>query len=417
MRQSLLAICLFFSVPMYAQQHLRVLFLGNSYTAVNSLPQVLSAAALSAGDTLTYEENSPGGYTFQGHASNSTSLGKIAAGNWHAVVLQEQSQLPSFPIEQVQADVFPYARQLDSLIHLNSPCAKTVFYMTWGRKNGDASNCPNWPPVCTYAGMDSLLSMRYVMMATANQSTVSPVGAVWKYLRQNHPGIELYQADESHPSAAGTYAAACAFYATLFNKNPESISYTFSLPPADAQAIRSAAKTVVFDSLSKWDFTIGPKSVFSFTSVPHLFQAHFINQSLHAQSYHWDFGDGTFSDQENPSHTFPGIGLYTVQLIASRCNRYDTTNRMVRFEPGSVAQPFHQPDFWLLPNTEDDRSTLYSYVPLQHVSIYTGTGKLLHRWPQMAAGTFLHFYLPNGIYLLQVHTATQKKILRFCVYH
>lgn len=417
MRHYLLAIYLFFSVPMYAQQHLRVLFLGNSYTAVNSLPQVLSAAALSAGDTLTYEENSPGGYTLQGHASNSTSLGKIAAGNWHAVVLQEQSQLPSFPIEQVQADVFPYARQLDSLIHLNSPCAKTVFYMTWGRKNGDASNCPNWPPVCTYAGMDSLLSLRYVMMATTNQSTVSPVGAVWKYLRQYHPGIELYQADESHPSAAGTYAAACAFYATLFNKNPESISYPFSLLPADAQAIRSATKKVVFDSLQKWDFTIGPKSVFSFTSVPHLFQVQFINQSLHAQSYHWDFGDGTFSDQENPSHTFPGIGLYTVQLIASHCGRYDTTNRMVRFEPGNVAQPLHHPDFSLLPNTEDGRSTLYSNAPLQQVSIYTGTGQLIRQWPQMMAGTALHFYLPDGIYLLQVQHGGQEKVLRFCVYH
>lgn len=417
MRKIVLITLIILSGKLHAQLHLHVLFLGNSYTAVNNLPQVLSDAALSAGDTITFEENTPGGYTLQGHATNSTSLGKIAAGNWQAVVLQEQSQLPSFPIEQVQTDVFPYARQLDSLIHLNSPCAKTVFYMTWGRKNGDASNCPNWPPVCTYAGMDSLLSMRYMMMATANHSAVSPVGAVWKYLRQYHPGIELYQADESHPSAAGTYAAACAFYATLFNKNPESISYTFSLPPADAQAIRSATKTVVFDSLQKWDFTTGPKSVFSFTSVPHLFQAQFINQSLYAQSYHWDFGDGTFSDQENPSHTFPGIGLYTVQLIASRCNRYDTTNRMVRFEPGSVSRPFHQPDFSLLPNAEDGQSTLYSSVPLQQVSIYTGTGQLIRHWQQTPTGTALRFYLPNGIYVLQVHSATNEKILRFCVHH
>ena len=297
MRNYVLIVSLIFSVPLQAQQHLRVLFLGNSYTAVNNLPQVLADAALSAGDTLTYDGNTPGGYTLQGHATNSTSLGKIAAGNWHAVVLQEQSQLPSFPIEQVQTEVFPYARQLDSLIHLSSPCAQTVFYMTWGRKNGDAANCPDWPPVCTYAGMDSLLALRYLLMGDTNHATVSPVGAVWKYLRQNNPGIELYQADESHPSAAGTYAAACCFYATLFKKNPELISYSFSLPAAYAQAIRLAAKTVVFDSLYKWDFTTAPKANFYFTSVFHLFQAQFINQSTGADSYRWDFDDGTFSNQ------------------------------------------------------------------------------------------------------------------------
>ena len=31
-----------------------------------------------------------------------------------------------------------------------------VFFMTWGRENGDDMNCPNWPPVCTYEGVDDL---------------------------------------------------------------------------------------------------------------------------------------------------------------------------------------------------------------------------------------------------------------------
>ena len=50
--------------------------------------------------------------------------------------------------------------------------------MTWGRENGDQSNCQSWPPVCTYEGMDDLLRERYMIMANDNNALVAPVGAV-----------------------------------------------------------------------------------------------------------------------------------------------------------------------------------------------------------------------------------------------
>lgn len=78
---------------------------------------------------------------------------------------------------------------------------KRCFY-DLGKKEGDAGNCPFWPPVCTYSGMDSLLNLRYRMMAEDNDALLSPVGQVWHYIRDNHPEIELYNADMSHPSSA-----------------------------------------------------------------------------------------------------------------------------------------------------------------------------------------------------------------------
>lgn len=41
----------------------KVLFLGNSYTAVNNLPQMMADVAVSAGDSLWFDSNTPGGYT------------------------------------------------------------------------------------------------------------------------------------------------------------------------------------------------------------------------------------------------------------------------------------------------------------------------------------------------------------------
>jgi len=42
----------------------------------------------------------------------------------------------------------------------------------------------------------------------------------------------------------------------------------------------------------------------------------FVNQSQHAVSYLWDFGDGGTSTQVNPWHTYAQTGIYPIQLVA-----------------------------------------------------------------------------------------------------
>jgi gliding motility-associated-like protein len=54
--------------------------------------------------------------------------------------------------------------------------------------------------------------------------------------------------------------------------------------------------------------------------------------SSNGQTYEWDFGDGTTSDEENPSHNFIGPGVYDVTLTAyndETCNPTDTTHMTV----------------------------------------------------------------------------------------
>ena len=80
---------------LFAQDTLRVLFLGNSYTSFNNLPQLVQSLSGSAGKTLIIDSNMPGGMTVSGHVNNATSIAKISQGNWDYVVIQEQSQIPS----------------------------------------------------------------------------------------------------------------------------------------------------------------------------------------------------------------------------------------------------------------------------------------------------------------------------------
>jgi len=230
----------------------RVLFVGNSYTAVNDLPAMVSSIAGSMGENMTYETSAPGGCTFQNHLTQSAQY--IQQGGWDVVVLQEQSQLPSFPYSHFMNESYPYAQQLCQMIRQYNPEARIVFYMTWGRKNGDSQNAQYYPVLGTYEGMDSLLRARYMQMAQDNHAQVSPVGAVWHHIRDHYPQIELYQSDESHPSLYGTYAAACSFYTVLYHKDPTEIQYTPEISAQYADLIRQSVKAVAYDSLNTWLF-------------------------------------------------------------------------------------------------------------------------------------------------------------------
>ncbi|HAW53190.1 MAG TPA: hypothetical protein DCX54_12830 [Flavobacteriales bacterium] len=383
----------------------QVLFLGNSYTYVNNMPQIVVDFASSVGDSMVFESNTPGGYTLQGHASNPTSTGKIRQGNWDFVVLQEQSQLPSFPISQVEQDVFPFARQLDSLIDVFNPCSETIFYMTWGRKNGDASNCASWPPVCTYEGMDSLLRLRYIMMADSNDESISPVGAVWRYIRQNYPGINLYQADESHPSAAGSYAAACSFYTAIFKKDPTLSSYAYTLNSTDAASIRNAAKIVVFDSLDNWNLKDDYHSTGFTYSIITQYTYQFTNLSKNAHSQIWTFGDGTTDTSANPTHTYPGPGKYLVRLESIAC---DTLFSEEEIDINLVAVDMHyrKNDLRLIPNPAGNQIQISlinadSYL----VSIYSLQGELLLNNQHVNGKTIDISSLDRGLYYVRIFLA------------
>jgi len=319
----------FLLLPAFAHAQTKdVLFLGNSYTYVNDLPGTLRQLALSLGDTVNTAQSTPGGYTFQGHTSLAASQQLIDQGGWDFVVLQEQSQIPSFPIGQVQTDCFPYAAQLVDSIKAHSPCAEAVFYMTWGRQNGDAGNCASWPPVCTFDGMNALLRERYLMMAVDNDAWCAPVGAAWKRTRDQQPAINLYSTDGSHPSPEGTYLAACTFYATLYRSSPVGAGYTAGLDPATAATLQDIAASTVLDSLGTWNIGVNDPDA-AFTALANSTDVAF-TPATGAGTHSWDFGDGGTDSAPAPVHTYAGSGTYAVvHVVTDACGRSDTSTSTV----------------------------------------------------------------------------------------
>ncbi len=306
-----------------SQDSLRVCFLGNSYTSVNNLPSLVQQCAASAGKVVIAASSTPGGYTFAQHVTNTTSMGLVQQGDWDFVVLQEQSQMPSFPISQVETQCFPYAAQLNDSIEKYSRCGETVFYQTWGRQNGDASNCPNWPPVCTYEGMDSLLRLRYQMMADDNDALVSPAGACWRYIRTNYPDFNLYNADQSHPALFGSYVGALCFYTTFFRESPDAVTFTAGLTAEEVLIAKEAVNAVVVGDWLEWnigEFDFEVNSVLDTVGFSIVIES----DCNDCDSMFWYVGDGTVYDVPSFTHTYSQPGMYGITMVAYRCGDYDS---------------------------------------------------------------------------------------------
>jgi hypothetical protein len=322
MRILILSVSLMLSNLLLAQDTLRALFIGNSYMGVNNLPQMVQDLSNSLGDVLIYDSNTPGGQTFQNHAANPINYQKMAQQPWDYIILQGQSQEPSFPYGQVNTQTLPFAVQLADSAKAIQPCSQVNYFMTWGRQNGD----PQWDSINTFDKMNARLRDAYLRIADSANAAVSPVAVAWKYVRDNYPVINLYQQDGSHPSLTGSYLAACVFYSSLYHKPSTGSTYNPGIDLADALLLQQIASSIVLDSLSTWklihsDSTLQANA--SYSSIPGASLLSFSATANQDANFTWYFPDMTIE-------TVPIIGFeynlstYQVMLIAEGLCDTDT---------------------------------------------------------------------------------------------
>ncbi|MBI9034246.1 MAG: PKD domain-containing protein [Bacteroidales bacterium] len=85
-----------------------------------------------------------------------------------------------------------------------------------------------------------------------------------------------------------------------------------------------------------------PVAKFSFDSKPYLVDEEivFTNESINAESYHWEFGDGHVSDELNPRHSYNTPGIYSVVLLANHGAQSDVFITRVTVEAPVTSYTF-----------------------------------------------------------------------------
>ena len=275
---TVLALCLLvFVAPSDAQGESKsVLFVGNSYTSANgqnnigNLFSLLAEEGVPGWTDVATERVTSGGYTFKKHLSDANQPGSklhaqligLPPETHDYVVLQEQSQIPGFHAANspLWTESLEAALLLDDLIE--AAASNTVFFMTWGRRDGDAQNVELYPD---YISMQLYLDTGYHLYAKETASsdrvtTISPVGRAFQELFEDEIAKgedplnptslfhSLYSGDGSHPSLQGTYLSAAVLYATLTGRDPTLLQgKPEALSAPDRDALLALAKRVVFD--------------------------------------------------------------------------------------------------------------------------------------------------------------------------
>ena len=183
---------------------LRVLFIGNSYTFVNG---GIDAQLRGLAPSTETECVTVGGATLRNHWETGRALAAIHAGRWSRVVLQEQSQTPV--LGRLVFD--DYARAFDREIRLSG--ASTVLLMTWER-----------PDSAAWGVTTANLAAAYQQIGAELGATVAPAGLAFATSLRERPDIILYSQD-GHPTAQGTYLAACVLYGAVFGRSPAGNPY------------------------------------------------------------------------------------------------------------------------------------------------------------------------------------------------
>ena len=242
-----------------------VLMLGNSYTSQNSLSSRVQALFDETGTSASVSDLTGGGMKLYQHADNAESNGN----QWHTtltnnqfdyVILQDQSQVPSFPTtESMWQNSKNGAIRLDSMIEAAG--AETIFFMTWGYRNGDSNNAwlnPDYPTM--QANLESGYNMYAENITTADRTPyIAPVGLAYKAIYddiiadggtptdQGTLFYNLYSNDGSHPSTRGTYLAACVMHSTMTGDSAIGMTDPFGFDSDTRTKLQQAADSVVFD--------------------------------------------------------------------------------------------------------------------------------------------------------------------------
>ena len=190
-----------------SKQKIEVLFIGNSYTYYNQMPDMVSALSKVNKNSKYYiaaDSVTAGGATLEMHWKNRNALNAIKKKKWDYIVIQGQSLTMMFP--QTRRSFDRYLNKFVSEIRTHSPNTRIVLFSTWQRENGD--------PIYTQMGFDysSMLdTVQKNYYYYANHYNLDVVYTGSYFYGANKLGIDTYH-DGSHPNVLGSYIVAKLFY-------------------------------------------------------------------------------------------------------------------------------------------------------------------------------------------------------------
>jgi hypothetical protein len=205
---------------------LRILFIGNSLTAANGLPEMVEALSRAKGtSTVDATAVTTSNFSLEDHWNQGPARAAVAKGGWSVVVLQQgPSSLP-----ESRVLLRDYVRRFAAdAAHVG---ARTALYMVWPSKARDRD-------------FDAV-SESYALAAQDVAGTLLPAGDAWREAWRRDPSLALYADDGFHPSGLGSYLAALTIWTGLTAESAIGLPGPGRVPADTLKLLQEAADHTV----------------------------------------------------------------------------------------------------------------------------------------------------------------------------
>lgn len=211
---------------------MKVLFLGNSHTFYNDMPQIFADICAERGKDVEVAMQAHPGVTYGWHYKQLTELRfALIHGGFDYMVMQQAAHSPCPSKEETLEDA-------GKIIDLARKCGVTpIQTMPWAEKRDPAHQKGMYDIFGT-------LSEKYGVKLTV-------AGNVFEDVFYNHPEIDMYWRDGEHASPYGSYVIAMAAYAAIFGEKVEGLApnsyYTYPVSEEAWAEIKEAQAALAAD--------------------------------------------------------------------------------------------------------------------------------------------------------------------------
>ena len=328
----------------YTNAQEKTLFIGNSMTYFNNMPNLFQEIANSKGKNIQVQYYAPGGTGFVHHHVDNNVYNLFRNNVWTNVVFQPgtgESAGVSWPVNTT----IQRGQQMIDSVRKYSPCAKIFLYeIPYGIK---ATN--NIPDYNDYFAIQTKMKDSITKMANALQIPFIPAGESARHHFTSSQDLLLHSSyNDVHPNLNGSYLVACTAFATIFQEPVTVSNYLGGVSQANATYFQNIADVVVLPNKPNWfintfnlnaDFTFqinGPQVVLN-------------NSSSNYTTVEWNINNEITSTDVNTTHTFSSVGTKTITLKVMQNGCESIITKTITIQ--SLNNPtFEQSTFVVFPN-------------------------------------------------------------------
>ncbi len=165
---------------------LKLLFIGNSHTYYNDLPEIVREILASAGISASVTMLTEGGKGLEYHAPRKDTRFNILYGGYDYVIMQHKAtNFDRVPLLEGGCAINRLVREAG---------AKPLLYMIWAHRDRRS--------------LQNTITEGYRELAAEIGAPLAPAGEVWKSLLRTDKTLPLYREDGNHATPLGSYIAA-----------------------------------------------------------------------------------------------------------------------------------------------------------------------------------------------------------------